>query len=256
MCLILFGLNHHSTYKLVLAANRDEFFARPTIAADFWHNKSVLSGRDVQSGGTWLGLTTEGRFIAITNYRDKNRDIPKQHSRGEISKSFLTGDQKAVPFMKTLSWKKDAFSGFNILISDDAFDTMYHYSNISDKVTQVEAGVHGLSNHYLDTPWPKVTGSKSALEQIMRSGEIKPNKLISMLANPTPARDQELPNTGISFDLEKKLSPVFISMKDYGTRCSTVILVDHNNHLTFLEVSYNTEKAIIGQKSFDTKLKP
>lgn len=256
MCLILFALNQHSIYKLIIASNRDEFFSRPTLEADFWkENKSILGGRDIQSGGTWLGLNKTGRFIAITNYRDRKSDRSNARSRGELSESFLSQNSSVSAFLADISKKKDQYNGFNILLSDDRFDSLYHYSNIPDRTNKISDGIHGLSNHLLDTSWPKVQRGKNYLSEILRSETIDGYEIIDLLRNGNEAPDEMLPETGISYDLEKKLSPVFISMKGYGTRCSTVILVNYDNELSFLEVSYNEQKQVIGEKKYNLQLK-
>ena len=256
MCLILFALNNHPKYKMILAANRDEFHSRPTLKAGFWEEQNdILSGIDDLSKGTWLGISKQGRFIAITNYRSPNSEIKAPKSRGNISRNFLLGKSSVHTFVTNLQAERHRYSGFNILLSDNKLNSMYHYSNISNQLTMVPNGYHGLSNHLLDTDWPKVTYGKRALRSSIISGPIHPKKLIEMLKNETFADDKELPDTGISFELEKKLSPVFISMKDYGTRCSTVLLVDNHNMLSFVEVSYNENREVISEQSFNFELK-
>jgi uncharacterized protein with NRDE domain len=251
MCLILFAKDQHPTYKIIIAANRDEFFERPTAVANYWEdNPNILGGKDKQSGGTWLGVTKNGRFIAITNYRDPEKNIPNAVSRGKISRDFLFGDDAAVNFLDQLSKNKSLFNGFNLLLSDDGFKTIYHYSNITDQPKHINPGIHGLSNHLLNTPWPKVEKGKKDLAEITGSNTIETNDLIEMLKDDKEAEENRLPKTGISFDLEKKLSPVFISLNGYGTRCSTAILVDKNNQLTFQETSYDKYKDITHKKVY------
>jgi len=256
MCLILFVLNEHPKYKFILAANRDEFFSRPSYKSDYWsENKNVLGGRDELSKGTWLGINKSGRFIAITNYRDPNFDRENIKSRGEISKDFLLSDMNVHSFISQISNEKKLYNGFNILLSDNGFDSLYHYSNVSDETTNISDGCHGLSNHLLDTNWPKVGTGKNELTKIIKSDSIDVKDLIIMLKDEVIAPDDALPNTGISYDLEKKLSPVFISMKGYGTRCSSAMLIDKNNHLSFLEVSYNENKVVLSEQDFNMQLK-
>jgi len=257
MCLIVFAVDQHPQYKLVLAANRDEFFNRPTLEADFWpENNSILSGRDIQSKGTWLGINKNGRFIAITNFRDPQKNNPKAISRGELSYQYLIQDEGVTPFLNILSKQRQFYNGFNLLLSDDGFDTIFHYSNVTNRSTKIESGIHGLSNHLLDTVWPKVRYGKNGISKIIQSKTIKTNDLIELLKNDAVASDNLLPKTGISFDLEKKLSPVFISMNGYGTRCTTAILVDRNNDLTFHEVTYDEKRQPIGEKRYTMKIKP
>lgn len=255
MCLIIFALNQHPKYKLIIAANRDEFFSRPTLEADFWEEEnSILGGRDVQSGGTWFGMNKNGRFIAITNYRDPKNEKKDAISRGELSKKFLLQNQNVSEFLKDVSKDKKKYNGFNFLLSDDNFENMYHYSNVTDRSMKIEDGIHGLSNHVLDSPWPKVQKGTNLLSNILQSESINSSEIVAMLRNETEAPDNLLPKTGISYDLEKKLSPVFISMKGYGTRCSTALFVDTSNDLSFLEVTYNEHKQITSEKTFKLKL--
>lgn len=255
MCLILFALNQHPEYKLILAANRDEFFNRSTLFANFWtDNNLILAGRDILSQGTWLGLNKNGRFIAITNYRDPKIVRDNAKSRGELSKNFLVQNQNISDFLAEISKNKNKYNGFNLLLSEDSFDTLYHYSNVSHQTTQINSGIHGLSNHLLDTPWPKIESAKMEISKIIKTKSIDVYKIVEMLRNEKEAPNNLLPDTGISCDLEKKLSPVFISMKGYGTRCSTVILIDKSNNLKFLEVSYNEYKEVIGENMYEVQL--
>ncbi|MCG8305835.1 MAG: NRDE family protein [Cytophagales bacterium] len=256
MCLIILALNKHPRYKLILAANRDEFFNRPTVEADFWEeHKNILAGRDKLSNGTWLGISKSGRFTAITNYRDPGLNRTNTSSRGTLSKNFLLGATNVRSFISQISEEKQNYNGFNILLSDNGLRSLYHYSNISNETTKISDGVHGLSNHLLDTNWPKVATGKKNLGKILEAGSIDLADLIEMLKNETYAPDNALPNTGISFHLEKKLSPVFISMKGYGTRCSTALLLDYDHMLSFREVSYNENKEVISEKNFSFELK-
>ena len=255
MCLILFAVNQHPKYKVIIAANRDEFFNRPTLSSNFWkENKLILGGRDVQSQGTWLGIKKNGRFIAITNYRDPKNVNVKAKSRGELSKNFLIQGQSIPDFLTKVSENRHEYNGFNLLLSDDGFDSLYHYSNVSDKTTKINNGIHGLSNHLLNTSWPKIESGKIQISKIIKSDSIDVYKIVEMLKNGKTAPDKLLPDTGISHDLEKKLSPVFISMKGYGTRCSTVVLVDRSNKITFLEVSYNENKEVIEENKYTIQL--
>lgn len=257
MCLILFAFNKHPKYKLILAANRDEYFNRPTLIANYWEeNREILGGRDIQSKGTWLGINKNGKFIAITNYRDPKIEKKQALSRGDLSKRFLSNDQNIPSYLSDVSNNAENYNGFNLLLSDDGFDTMYHYSNISKTTFKISDGIHGLSNHRLDSSWPKVNTGKENLKSTIESASININDLVEMLKDGNAAADELLPDTGISYDLEKKLSPVFISMKGYGTRCSTVILVDTENNVSFLEVSYNENKQVISEKKHQLILKP
>lgn len=256
MCLILFALNEHPEYRLILAANRDEFFNRETLRAHHWEeNERIIGGKDVVSNGTWLGLNTNGRFIAITNYRDPSRENKNAKSRGFISRDFLLGQEDTKHFIDNISIDRKAFNGFNLLLSDDGCNSLNHYSNISKKHSNIKSGVHGLSNALLDTPWPKVTQSKKMLTELIATHSLNTADLLDLLKNSDLPPEDQLPDTGISLELEKKLSPVFISMKGYGTRCSTVLLIDHNDLVIFHEVTYNEKRENINSSKFQMKLK-
>jgi uncharacterized protein with NRDE domain len=256
MCLILFAINSHPRYKFVLAANRDEFFNRPTLFAGRWKEDSnIIGGRDVSSNGTWLGITETGKFVAITNYRDPQRENNRAKSRGLLSKEFLLNSQDVKHFTESISLTRNLYNGFNILLSDNEFKSITHYSNITNEDTIITSGIHGLSNAFLDTAWPKVELGKQNLHQILSSPTIDLLDLIKLLKNQSAAPDNLLPETGISFDLEKKLSPVFISMNGYGTRCSTAMLVDQNDQVRFLEVSYNENAEVINSTELSIQLK-
>jgi uncharacterized protein with NRDE domain len=248
MCLILFALHTHPKYKLILAANRDEFFNRETQFAHFWDNsKNILAGKDMASGGTWMGVQSKGRFIAITNYRHPEREILNPQSRGSLSRQFLADSETNKDFIGRIAAIRNQFNGYNLLLSDDGLQSMVHYSNITNVTTSIKKGIHGLSNALLDSAWPKVESGKRMLSEIVSSSSIYPEQLISILNNHDTAPDHLLPNTGISTDLEKKLSPVFISMKGYGTRCSTALLVDKKDDVIFHEVSYNEQGEVISK---------
>ena len=256
MCLILFALNTHEKYKLILAANRDEFFERPSKELHYWEeNKNVMGGKDLVSGGTWLGLRSDGRFIAITNYRDKHYKDEHEYSRGEISRSFLLGNEPLDTFLNQVSSQRQRYSRFNLLISDDGCDTITYYSNVRDSSTTIKEGIHGLSNAFLDTPWPKVTKGVKYLENLIQSDTLNVPALMKLLSDDAPAPEKLLPDTGIPFDLEQKLSPVFISLKGYGTRCSTVLLIDRKNTATMHEVTYNENGDKTSEKSLSMSLK-
>jgi uncharacterized protein with NRDE domain len=255
MCLILFSFKTHPRYKLVLAANRDEFFERPTLLADFWESDSnILGGIDIISGGTWLGVSKTGRFAAITNYRNPLAQVTQPISRGKITRQFLQSELETEDFLAEISRGKDHYNGFNVLLSDTAFETLHYYSNITNDPANVSQGMHGLSNALLDTSWPKVNHGISMLSQMIDESNFQLEDIISIMTDKNIAPEDSLPKTGISLELERKLSPVFISMKGYGTRCSTVIRVDFDNNLEFLEVSYDEAAHPTSSKRYNIRL--
>ncbi|MCD2137368.1 NRDE family protein [Salinicoccus halitifaciens] len=237
MCLINFQLNSHSRYKLVMAANRDEEYSRPTEAAHFWEDHpNLLGGRDLRGMGTWLGITKDGRFSALTNVRN-TKELLSTHSksRGHLVREFLTGDDQPEEYLKKVAEEGGDYAGFNLLVGNK--DGLYYLNNYDNEVVRVEDGVHGLSNHHLDTPWPKVVKGRDGLKSVMEDRDADIEALFRLLRDDETA-DSGLPDTGLSKALERELSPLFINMDKYGTRCSTVILIDQSDKVTFVERTY------------------
>lgn len=238
MCLINFHFGGHPTYKLVVAANRDEEYARPTAEASFWEDEpDILAGRDLKQMGTWLGITKKGRFAALTNYRDPSLPETGKISRGEIVRNYLSGNMNPEEFLERLRKKRTDYAGFNVLLGNP--DQLFHYNNIFDEYTEITPGTHALSNHTLNTPWPKVVKGREMLhEQVKNNNYIKPSSLFRITSNAEKAPDELLPNTGVGIELERILSPLFITSSHYGTRSSTILLVDKENNVTFHERTY------------------
>lgn len=234
MCLILLAYDDHPRYKLIVAANRDEFYKRPTLSANFWPDyPSVLAGKDLEQGGTWMGVTTTGRFAALTNYRDPLYERPNAPSRGCLVRSYLTGDHSAEDFLQDLHEKGVKYNGFNLLAG--TAESIYYYSNRERLIHRVEKGVHGLSNNLLDVGWPKVRKGVMALAGCLRESSIRVERLFEILADQERFNDTELPHTGISIERERMLSPLYIVSPDYGTRSSTILLIDRQNQVQFWE---------------------
>lgn len=236
MCLILIAWQAHPNYPLAVAANRDEFFARPTAAADYWDDAPhVLAGRDLEAGGTWLGVTRSGRFAALTNYRDPSRNRTGTPSRGHLVSRFLTGALSASTYLAELEATADRYNGFNLVFGDPR--ELWCFSNCGEGARRLEPGIYGLSNHLLDTPWPKVVRGKSALGTALRAlPEVAP--MFDLLGDDRIAADEALPRTGVSLEWERLLSAAFIRMPGYGTRSSTVLLMGRRSRLRFLEQTY------------------
>jgi uncharacterized protein with NRDE domain len=240
MCLLLIALEQHPVYKLVLAANRDEYYDRPTAPAQFWEGRpGVLAGRDLKAGGTWLGITKTGRLSAITNYRDPAHTKENAPSRGDLVLHFLERDVSALQYLEDVSRKGEEYNGFNLLAG--SINELSWYSNRGDGILRLAKGVYGVSNHLLDTPWPKIEKAKNGLRRMLTStGELHPEDLFEILIDQTRPADELLPDTGVGLEWEKILSPVFISSPVYGTRSSTIILVDHRDLVLFMERTYNS----------------
>lgn len=234
MCLITFAFQQHPRYKLIVAANRDEAYERPTRPAQFWtEHPGVLAGKDLRAGGTWLGINRTGRFSAITNYRDPSIQKNDPPSRGHLVLDFLVQATDPASYLQQVDTKADRYMGFNLLVGTP--DSLAYYSNQEQQVRSLQPGIYGLSNHLLDTPWPKVERAKKGIQQAMREGPISEEALFALLADGQPAADEELPDTGIPKEIEKQVSPVFIRGEEYGTRCSTILLVDTEGTVTFEE---------------------
>lgn len=245
MCLILLAWQAHPEFPLVVAANRDEFLARPTAAAAFWIDAGppeILAGRDLQAGGTWLGITRSGRFAALTNYRQaENRDATSP-SRGTLVSDFLAGTMPADGYLADLQTRAADFRGFNLICG--TCDTgLWHCANRDADgrpghvVQRLLPGIYGLSNNLLDVPWPKVAQGKSALARALTAlpGE---GPLLDLLRDDTRHDDARLPRTGISLDWERTLSAAFVRAPGYGTRSSTVITLDRRGMLSFDEQTW------------------
>ncbi len=248
MCLILFAFKAHAAYPLVVAANRDEAYARPSAPAAFWRDHPRLyGGRDLELGGTWMGLTLDGRFAAVTNFRD---GVPKgtaPRSRGELTGGYLTGAQDAKSYLQTVAARKTQYAGFGVLAGD--LNALWFLSNHGNGVQPIAPGVHGLSNHLLDTPWPKVTSGKHELGLLLADNAPDlPEKLFAMLADRSVAADNALPDTGVGIQREKTLGPKFIAADDrYGTRASTVIIVRRDGGVTYAERRFGPRGALAGE---------
>jgi uncharacterized protein with NRDE domain len=241
MCLLLMALDRHSTYPLILLANRDEYYERATASARFWEEApSVLAGRDLRAGGTWLGITRNGRIAAVTNYRDPSALKEGAPSRGRLVSDFLLGQKEPMEYLDSLDREAEKYNGFNLIIGDKG--QLYWYSNRRHGVQSLGSGVYGLSNHLLDTPWPKVIRGKDALTSLF-SGQRAPSleELFHILADRTLADDESLPHTGVELEWERILSPIFIKSPTYGTRSSTVVLIDAENRVTFVEKTFNAD---------------
>ncbi len=240
MCLLVLALEAHPRHRLVVAANRDELFAREAEPAHAWAGGRIVAGRDRQAGGTWLGITRDGRFAALTNYRDP-RDLrpkaPGEPSRGELVERFLEGDEAPLAYARQVEAEGPRYRGFNLLVGDAR--GLAYVSNRGADARAVPPGLHGLSNHLLDTPWPKVRKGLAALEEELRADDVSLDRLAARLKDEAPAADAELPDTGVGLDLERRLSPMFIRTSAYGTRCTTVLVVERDGATRLLERTHD-----------------
>src|SRR5471032_1299420 len=233
MCLILIAHGAHSEFPLVIGANRDEYYQRPTAGAAFWHDHPhILAGRDLECMGTWLGVTRGGRFAALTNFRDLRQRKSDAPSRGRLVSNFLVSDQEPREYLEEVSTQAQRYNGFSLLVGD--IEGVFYFCSREATVQQLSPGIHGLSNHLLDTPWPKVASGKRRLQATL-AGDFDAEAILDLLHDRQPAPESELPDTGIGLELERVLSPTLIVSPQYGTRASTAVLFGEDGSVKFAE---------------------
>lgn len=231
MCLIIFAHQAVPDFPLIVAANRDEFFPRPTQQADFWigdeDKGQLLAGRDLKAGGTWLGIDRNGRFAAVTNIRDPSQFEAKPRSRGELPVNFLTANLSPEQFCSTLAEHFEDYAGYNLLVGDS--HSMFYVNNFQRSIEELDPGIYGLSNGLLNSDWPKISMGRERLDALLgHPDQLTTDQLIAIMGDRHQATDAELPNTGVPLEMERQLSATFIhnTEREYGTRCSTAIIID------------------------------
>ena len=235
MCLILFAHRQREDYPLVLIANRDEYYARPTRDAHWWDEAAVFAGRDLEAGGTWLGIGRNGRFAAVTNVREAGGMKAGKKSRGALTRDFLVGGAAAEDYLEALIPGDGDYSGFNLLLGDTS--GLWFYSNRDHGIRRIETGVFGLSNGAFDEAWPKLSSGKAELAALLE-GRFDHDDLLEILTDHRIAEDHELPQTGVPLDIERMLSSRFIRSPEYGTRACTVLTIDGGGRVEFSEQNY------------------
>ena len=245
MCLIVIAWRAHPEIPSLVAANRDEHHGRPTAAARWWTDRTdILAGRDLVAGGTWIGITRTGRFAAVTNYRDPAAGRADAPSRGSLVRSWLESTASVAEGLAHLRKVGADYNGFCLLFSDGA--RLGVYESVRGEGRELGSGVFVLSNHLLDTPWPKVTMAKSRLLDALRGGA-DTQSVLALLRDETPAPDEQLPRTGVDLQTERRLSSAFIRAADYGTRSSTLISIDRSRRVRFDEWSWDSAGAEVGR---------
>lgn len=244
MCLIALAWQAHPEFPLVLVANRDEYFHRPTGVAHWWSAPApMLAGRDLQAGGTWLGVTAEGRFAALTNYRDPTQNADGRSSRGELVVEALTHPAPS-SWREGLAERSAQYNPFNLLVGSS--DALHVFESTTRQLTRVSPGVHGLSNHLFNTPWPKLVQARAALTDALPRFS-SPRDLIALLRDDHPSPDDALPATGVPLEWERALSSCFIKAPGYGTRSTSVIAIDRTGHCEFIEQTWDEHGAPAGR---------
>ena len=238
MCTLLFAYDVDPGHRLVVAANRDEYYGRPTAPLSRWSDRqSVIAGRDLEGGGTWMGLTRSGRWAALTNVRIPG-EAPGARSRGELVVDFLegAGGGSAMSYLQALSRGEDVYGGFNLVVADPS--GVYYWSNRAGAPpSAVAPGIHGISNAGLDTPWPKVERGKAALAAMIERGAVTTENLLELLSDRQGYADAALPDTGVGIVVERALAPLLVAMPGYGTRSSTALLVGRDRRASISELT-------------------
>ena len=248
MCILFIALNKHSKYPLIVCANRDEFHHRPTEQAHLWPPENeILAGKDLEAGGTWLGINKRGGFAALTNLRDPLRQQSEMRSRGELVLKAL-GSQGPI----TTSWLRDHsshYNPFNLIFGD--VSELYCFNSRANSLTQLDSGFHSISNGALDDIWPKMARGTLALQESISSGE-EPDidALLTIMKDETRAQDSELPETGIGLEWERLLSSIYIKHEEYGTRSTSILLQDNSGNTRFIEVRYDGKGRNLGRQQF------
>ena len=238
MCLILIGYQIHNRYPLILAGNRDEIFSRPTAQLGFWPDyPQILGGRDLEEMGTWFGITKDGRYGAVTNYREGLSPPSKGLSRGHLVGRYLSGSIPPEEYLLNVEAEADRYNGFNLLIGDE--DNLFYFSNRRQGIDKLSPGFHVLSNHLLNTSWPKTVLALSQFKEVVKHNEMVTHRdILNILTDQQHPPDGQLPRTGVSLEWERILSPIFIRSEEYGTRSSSVLIIDNKRMVTFYEKSW------------------
>lgn len=243
MCLIVFAWRPDHAQPLIVAANRDEFYARPSLPLAQWpETPQVHAGRDQEAGGTWLGIGAHGRFAALTNIRDPHRP-PGRRSRGELVARFLTGEVPIDDYLAEVVARSPEYGGFNLLVGN--MHELWHFNARESEAVMLQPGIYGVSNASLDTPWPKLLRAKAALSAAL--DDPRPEALLALLSDPQTAPFAELPDTGVGLATETLLSSVFIASQSYGTRASTALIVHADGSRHLVERSFGPYGGHLGE---------
>ena len=252
MCLLVLAWQVHPRYRLVVAANRDEFHERPTAAMAKWPSPDdIIAGRDLRAGGTWLAMDRTRRFGIVTNFRDLQPPSPGAPSRGNLIPNYLRNAAGAAAYLKELQPNAGGHSGFNLLLTDST--SVWYASNRADRfATPLPPGIYGLSNEFLDAPWPKLQRVRRRFDPLLKQGgEVSKDELFAILADPTQAGiNEKLPKTGLSPEWEQMLSSPFIRNEDYGTRCSTVVLLEPSGTVSLTERRFDSTGSVSAETEF------
>jgi uncharacterized protein with NRDE domain len=247
MCLIVLALDQHPKYPLIVAANRDEFHARPTKPAHWWPDKpGVIGGRDLQAGGTWLAAHRNGRFATVTNYGERRRPPPKARSRGFLVTEFLDGTLAPTDYLETIDGAD--YAGFNLIVGMPG--NVAYLSNRGHGARELGPGTYGLSNTLLDGPWHKIERSRKKMDELLAQGSIGGGQLMRLMGDREKAPAEQVEADHLDFDTAHALTAPFIVLPNYGTRCTTVLLADHSGGWEFEERRFAPDGSVIGESCF------
>ena len=247
MCLIVLAVGRHPDYPLVLAANRDEFHLRPTAGAGWWEDRpDILGGRDLQAGGTWLALSRSGRLATVTNFRDAKLPEAGPRSRGHLVTDFLESHARPDDYLDSVD--EDAYAGFNLIVADD--DGVAYLSNREEGKRILSPGIYGLSNALLDGPWHKVERSKQRLAELISNDDVSIATLLRLMDDRCRGPAEEVERGRLEFDTAHAITAPFIVLPEYGTRCTTVVLVDNDGRWQFFERRFDAGGQPTGDSDF------
>lgn len=254
MCILFIAVKQHPDYPLIIAANRDEFHNRPTHTSSFWaDHPQLLAGKDLRAGGTWMGINRNGRLSALTNVRDPQKINPDAISRGELVTHYLLGSDDNDKYLERLKASKHLYNGYNLLFGP--WHDLSVYNNHTDEVHGLVPGVYGLSNANLNSPWPKINNGVNKLKyHCQQATPLNTDTLFSILLDQTRTTDDLLPQTGVPIEWERKLSSIFIQSEEYGTRSSTLLLIDKHHQAHWQEHTFANNGQVVEHKSFNFAL--
>ena len=251
MCLLLVAYRLHPAYPLVVAGNRDEFHARPTLDADWWQGETgVLGGRDLEAGGSWLAINRQGRFAAVTNYRDRERPVGSKTSRGALISDFLASDAGPANWLNSID--AEAYAGFNLLVADG--ERLGYLSNRGGGCRELEPGIYGVANATLDTPWPKVVRTRAAFEAALSKDSVHTSDLLAILGDRRLADPDDLTSGDLLLEDTHALSSPFVLAGEFGTRSSTVLLKRKDGSVLFTEQRFDAAGTATGRSEFSFEI--
>ncbi|HSN20258.1 MAG TPA: NRDE family protein [Usitatibacter sp.] len=254
MCLIVIGWRCRPDLPLAVAANRDEWRDRPAAPAQWWNDHPrILAGRDLKAGGTWMGVTRDGRFAAVTNFRDPSDRRSTARSRGELVTQFLIARGSPAAFLASVAARAGDYNGFNLIVGDG--ESLWYFGSREGEARSIDPGVHGLSNHVLDEPWPKVIRGRRAMERALALDDPAP-ALFDLLGDAQGVPDAELPDTGVGVEWERRLASPLITGADYGTRASTVVAFAAGGEVRFEEIARAPDGSVAGRGDHRFRIEP